>query len=51
MEKMLNQQISRGREVLMEVTYELSKEGSREINKLESERESAFNQKIFEVRM
>ena len=49
--KMFNQQIFRKREVLIEVMYGLSEEELYEINKLEDKKESAFNQKIFKVRM
>ena len=35
----------------MEVMCELSEKGLHEINNLENERESAFNQKIFKVIM
>ena len=41
-----NQQISRSWKLLVEVTGGLSKEGSREINKQEDKRESAFDRKI-----
>ena len=44
--EVFNQQISRRWELLVEVTCRLSKEGSREINQQEDERESAFDQKI-----
>ena len=45
-EEAFNWQISRGWELLVEVTCELSKEGSREINEQENEKESAFVWKI-----
>ena len=46
-EKIFNQQIFRKREVLLKIICKLSKKGLHEINKLENERESIFNQKIF----
>ena len=44
--KVFNQQIFRSWELQVEVTYGLSKEGSRKINKEEDEKESAFDWKI-----
>lgn len=48
--EIFNWQISKGREVLIEIMCRLSKEGSHKINKLEDEKENAFYQKIFKVK-
>ena len=45
-EEMFNRQISRSWELLVEVIWGLSEEGSREINEQEDERKSTFNRKI-----
>ena len=48
--KMLNKQIFRDKEVLIEVACELSKEKVHKMIKLEDKRENTFYQKIFKVR-
>ena len=45
-EKVLNRQISKSWELLIEVMCGLSKEGSHETNEQEDKKESAFNWKI-----
>ena len=45
-EEVFNQQISRSWKLMVKVMWGLSEERSREINKQEDEKESAFDQKI-----